>query len=122
MPVESQSDVLLNNDFVTLDEEGDNLSSSQEVEDIEDDESIKEENINEESVAENIFDELFLEAYLNDTDSSNANNYLVQWLCLFLAHWQNTFNITDNALEFLLKFIYLFFEVFRRQTTFFPYN
>ena len=47
------------------------------------------------------------EEVLDETDSDSS--ILVGWFCLFLAYWQMHFSITDTALEFLLKFITVFF-------------
>ena len=56
-----------------------------------------------------LFDEIYHqdEEVLDETDSDSS--ILVRWFCLFLAYWQMHFSITDSALEFLLKFITVFF-------------
>ena len=73
------------------------------------------------TVTDDVFYELFREASFLDDDidtDENLNNdsgTLVNWLCLFLAYWQYTFNITDSALEFLLKFLSVFFQVLEQR-------
>ena len=65
-----------------------------------------------------LFDELLQEAYLIDDDNddeilSHKSEYgvLLRWICLFLAHWQRRFNMTDKALYLLLKFLSVSFKV-----------
>ena len=69
-----------------------------------------------------LFDELLQEAYLIDDDDdddddeeimSHKSEYgvLLRWICLFLAHWQRLFHMSDNALYLLLKFLSVFFKV-----------
>ena len=73
-------------------------------------------------------DESFLDHLITDPDetisiredpilleSSNKSLAFVSWLCLFLTLWQYYFNITDLALETVLKFVKQFFLIFENQ-------
>ena len=46
----------------------------------------------------------FNENYETTAKTLSNSSILVMWLCLFLALWQYTFNITDTALEKLFSF------------------
>ena len=51
-------------------------------------------------------------AYDDDgTVDKKAKEKLLRWLCLFISLWQKKFNVTDSAVEYLLKFLMLFFKV-----------
>ena len=58
---------------------------------------------------EQIDNKLFILLYcdlMSDDCNSGARSYddvIVSWICLTLAQWQYTFNITDNSLESLIK-------------------
>lgn len=76
-----------------------------------------EDNNEDEIVDEDLFQELFREASFLDGDETTCEetsklSILITWCCLFLAYWQYTFNITDNALEALIKFFFVFFKVY----------
>ena len=66
-----------------------------------------------------MFYKLFEEASFFDEEippesqDGNKGAKLVRWICIFLSYWQYSFNITDSALEFALKFLKLFFQVFQ---------
>ena len=71
--------------------------------------------VNGEEMDDNDFDEFLQEAYLLDEDDGLLINnsemvILVKWICLFRAHWKGTFNITDDLLCLLLKFLYVLFQ------------
>ena len=66
-----------------------------------------------------MFYKLFEEDYFFDEEIppesqvDNKGAKLVRWICLFLSYWLYSFNITDSALEFVLKFLKLFLQVFQ---------
>ena len=71
--------------------------------------------VNGEEMDDNDFDEFLQEAYLLDEDDGLLINnsemvILVKWICLFRAHWKGMFNITDDSLCLLLKFLYVLFQ------------
>ena len=74
-----------------------------------------EDELNDEEVSEEVFYKLFEEASFFDEEippesqDDNKGAQLVRSICLFLSYWQYSFNITDSALEFVLKFLKLFF-------------
>ena len=86
-----------------------------EINDGEDDEN----ELCDEEVSDEVFYKLFEEAFFFDEEippesqDDNKGAKLVRWICLFLSCWEYSFNITDSALEFVLKFLKLFFQVFQ---------
>ena len=73
-------------------------------------------NINGEDMDDNDFNEFPQEAYLLSKDNDLLINnsemvILVKCICLFMAHWQKLFNITNNWLFWLLKFLHVFLKV-----------
>ena len=85
------------------------------VEDLDIDGTFKSKDVNGDNdvFQRDLCNELLQEAYLihdddNDENVSNKSEYgfLLRWIFVFLAHWQ--FNLTDNALYFLLKILSVF--------------
>ena len=74
-----------------------------------------EDELNDEEVSEEVFYKLFEEASFFDEEippesqDDNKGAQLVRSICLFPSYWQYSFNMTDSALEFVLKFLKLFF-------------
>ena len=64
-----------------------------------------------------IFEELPQEGFfahenISPENSDSCVSTLALWSCLFIALWQKKFNITDRAVEFLVKFLALFVKVY----------
>ena len=91
------------------------------VEDVNEQEFIPESDNNDDDegltdgLSDEVFDDMFQEAFFayddDDTVDKKANKKLLRWLCLFISLQQKKFNVTDSAVEFLLKFLMLLFKV-----------
>ena len=66
---------------------------------------------------DDIFEELPQEGFfahenISPENSDSCVSTLAFWSYLFIALWQKKFNITDRAVEFLVKFLALFVKVY----------
>lgn len=70
--------------------------------------------IDEDLMNESDFEDMFEHFNQNDIENENrekSSSKLVTCVCLFLAYWQFTYNITDTALESLIKFLHALFTL-----------
>lgn len=80
------------------------------------DETLEDEEVPEDHISEQEFQELVEELNLSIVDNETEGEditfkNLSTWLMVLLAIWQLTFNITDSALQSLLKILKVFFSV-----------
>ena len=90
------------------------------VSDSSDENNVDYEDVNLDDEIDNVFEEFNEEEdiiNLNDTHlPANSNAYaLLKWLCIFIAVWQYYFNLSDNSIEILLKFMKAFMTVLSEQ-------
>lgn len=67
-------------------------------------------------LSDNEFEELLFDEPREEFNNSNLlpdpnKLFLLQWLCIFIALWQSYFNISDSAIEMLIKFLKAFLTV-----------